>query len=255
MALKFFYGAENSATLSGADYSSGDTTGTNTAGTFDGGAAKTGSYGYSAAASTTTNVSFDASSIWPSAATPASSAGSMGFWHQATSGSPNNGIPFGMRCHGTTTPDAITFMGLTGGLLSLACLRQPNGKVTVDTTASLTAATWYFLVGRWDIANNKMTIEIYTDAGGGSTALVESVEGTGLAMSTTYLPSTAFQTFQVGLHNSAETDPMYSDHFLVSDAYDAPLQNNAFITDYANYSESTIPSFQYQSRLNPLLRM
>jgi hypothetical protein len=128
------------------------------------------------------------------------------------------------------------------------CGNAANGHALASSTAALSAGTWYFLVGRWDIPNNKMAIEIYTDAGGGSLSLVEAVEATGLALSTTYLPASAFANLQVGYHSSAESDPLYSDHFLISDVYGAPLQNNAFITDYANYSEGSLPVIMNQYR-------
>lgn len=258
MALKFFYDAENSTTLSGTDYSSGDTTGANTATTFAAGSAKTGSYGLSSAASTQTSLIYDASSIWPSAATPANSAGAMAFWMQSTTGSMNNGSAFGMRCTGASSADRIGFQGLTGAGVSLivATATGPASTLCSTTAVTMSAATWYFVVGRWDIPTGKLGIAVYTDAGGSTLAEVETpVEVTGVALSTTYLPSTAFENLVLALHSSAETNPLYTDHFLVSDNYDAPLQNNAFITDYANYSESTIKAFQYRARANPLLRM
>ena len=253
MALKFFYDAENSATLSGTDYSSGDTTGTNTAATFSGTAAKSGSYGIESAASTATNILFNAASIWPSAATPSASAGSMGLWFQMTTGSMGNALAFGIRCSGSSTSDRIGFEGLTGAKASIVCGNATNVQRT-SLAGALSAATWYFLVGRWDIANGKLAIEIYTDAGG-STTLVEAVEDTGLALSSTYLPASAFANLQTALHSASEADPMYSDHFLISDSYSAPLQNNAFITDYVNYSESATSWQQFYRRPNTLLRM
>lgn len=242
MALKFFYSAENSLTLSETDYSSGDTTGTNTGTTFSGGSAKTGVYGVESAASTLTNILFSATDIWPSAATPANSAGSFAFWLQVVSAVLGNGIIGGFRCSGTTTADRISVEGYTGNAIQITCGTTTGGaSIKIPTVAdTMPAGAWRFVVGRWDIPNGKLAIEVYSDAGGGTLTQVDAQEQTGLALSTTYLPATAFQNLRLADHSPSEDAPFYCDHFLISDLYSAPLQNNAFITAAANYSESTL---------------
>ena len=237
MALKFFWDAENSLTLSGTDYSSGDTTGTNTGTSFAAGAAKTGSYGVSCPITTTTNIAFTATNIWPSAGTPSASAGCVGFWAQPATGEFNNGQNL-FRCFGSTTGDKISIEGSLTNAVSINCESVSGGGVleVVSANNSNPAGAWRFIVGRWDIAGDKLAIEVYSDAGGGTLTPVSVVETTSLGL---VAQSTAFATLQFAMHPASDTaDDNYYDHFLISDAYAAPLQSNAFITDYANYSES-----------------
>jgi len=111
----------------------------------------------------------------------------------------------------------------------------------VSANNSNPAGAWRFIIGRWDIAGNKLAIEVYSDAGNGTLTPVSVVETTSLGL---VAQSTAFVNMQLAMHPGSDAaDVYYFDHFLVSDVYDAPLQNNAFITDYLDYTESTTASY------------
>jgi hypothetical protein len=239
MSLRFFYDAENSNNLSGTDYSSGDTTGSNANTTFLGAAGKTGAYGLTQAANTAGSITFTATNITPNAAQPNISVGAMSCWFKWLTGSLANGSVVAMRTYGANTADRLAFEGIsTGGML----FKCANGSTSAAVSANiaqgtLSAATWYYMIGRWDIPGGKLKIEMYTDAGNNSLSLVSANE-ISAALSTTYCISSAFTVINVGVHSSAEGDVFYTDHFMMADTYDAPLQENAFITNANNYSES-----------------
>lgn len=262
MALKFFWRCEGT-TLDATDdyYGSGDNTATVTGAGFtvpSATAAKIGSNGILAPASITGNAAFTATNLWPSASSPGASAGSFAFWFKVVSTwTTTDGLVLGLRCIGSTNNDAVRIQTDTvGNRISLA-LQTTGGGGTYElpvTSGTFAADTWYYVVGRWDYANDKAAIEVYTDAGGSTLAAFASASDIVTNLNP-YIPATNFATLQCGAHSATQTHEVHSDHYIVSDNYDAPLENMAFITSATQYSESPLQAFQYQSRLNPLLRM
>ena len=260
MALKFFWRCEGT-TLDGTDdyYGAGDNTATVTGAGFtvpSATAAKIGSNGILAPASITGNAAFTATNLWPSAGTPSGSAGSFAFWFKTVSAwTTTDAVVRGLRCIGSTNNDAVRIQteASANNRISLA-LQTTGGGGTYElpvTSGTFAADTWYYVVGRWDYANDKAAINVYTDAGGSTLADFASASDTGTDLNG-YIPATNFATLQCGAHSASQTQDVHSDHYIVSDNYDAPLQNMAFITSATQYSESlvVIPKFlaQYRQR-------
>lgn len=235
MALRFFWGLEaNSNTLGSNDYTVGsDSVASDGAGapTFSGTAAKVGSYGLLSSAGNG-NKYFSTSS----GTVPANRlVGSVGFWARWPSAFPTNGLAVGFRFISATAARRIEMQWLTGNQVKLRIGSTSGGNADLDTSSlSLSTNAWYFFVFRWDQPNSKRAIEVYDS----SLSLVGSVSDT----------STGFTAPEdlVGANglvfgnSSSSTATMHFDHLLISDVYDAPLQNNAFITAYGDYSESLL---------------
>ena len=239
MALKFYWRGE-SATFGAEDYSAGDTTPTGSNLTYGTDGAKIGTNGLIGAASVSSNASFTATDILANTADVDTAVGSAGYWWKQETTLGGNGLVHGFRIYSNNTTKAFDVMTTTGGKLSLWCRNVVVEALQITVPTAISADTWYFVVVRWDVPNDKMKLEIYTDAGGSTTALLDEIEATsGVAavVNSTDFGASAFTLLQWNVKASS-SGRAFSDNMMLSDNYDAPLQNNAFITDYANYSES-----------------
>lgn len=256
MALKFYWGLEaNSTTLGASDYSAGDTVAdTHTGNTFGAAGAKLGSYGLIGASGSAANTGFNAETgILTASGQIGSAVGSCGYWWQAETVFPGNNLANGFRLYRTAVANGLRVMSVTGSKLRLLAQNPGAEQVEAAPAAALSTGTWYFLVPRWDVPNDKIKLEIYEDAGGSTLSLTDEAETTtGIQ---TVLNETdfggagsAFEFIQFGVKSSGTASRIFTDNIIVCNTYDALIQNNAFITDYSQYSDSVGHPAQSRSR-------
>jgi hypothetical protein len=245
MALTFFWRAAGE-TLDGTDdYSAGDTTAT-VAGT-----AAIGSNGIEAV---------DAADYYYLNPTSiaATAEGAAAFSIQFPSAVPASGYDFGIRFRdsgGTNYMGSRTAGSSTGFAFRSAKAGATNTTTTSGVTISI--ATWYSVVLRWDFVGDLMRIEVY-DASGN----LLGTPGEDTASDTSdYEPTGPYSSsgFQIG-NISSQNIACYLRNIFVADDYAEPLEDFLNITSYTQYGvtppaggDLVLPQF-YQ-RPNTLLRM
>lgn len=249
MSNNLFWRCETETLDATHDHTLGDTiAAAGTGGSLSATAARVGTNGILSAASQVGGYTLDAAGIWPSAATPGSSAGSAAYSFQYPTAVPGSGLVNGLRAQGTTTTNQIGVE--TSGTANLR-LKIGNATTNIQlatTSAALTFGAWYGVVIRWDLANDKRCIEVYSAAG----ALIEKVEDVATDLNA-YIPAEALANIKLGIKGSNWANDIWFDNFMVDDDYDAPLQEKLTITSYTEYA--AISYVQYRTMVNPLLRM
>ena len=235
MALTFFWRCETE-TLDGThDYSAGDTTASGNASVaLSGTAAKVGSNGILVNAASK-RYSFDPASI----ITPA--GGCFGHWFNIQSSLTTGGQCF--YCRGTNSNDHVALETVSNGQRVLLKLRHStNGAVTLSTssgtvTSEMSTGSWYFIVGRWDIASDYRRIEVYDS----TLTLIQHHTDTGTDLSS-YQP---VDFIAGGLRFGDATGwggstTAYIDNIFIASNYDEAIESKANITSYTEYAGSTV---------------
>lgn len=245
MALKFYWGIEsNSDTLGAADYSAGDTVATPSNTSYGADGAKIGSYGIISAASVAANTSFDATTgILKASGDIDTAVGSCGYWWKAETTFPGNALANGLRVHSGTVGNGFRVQSLTGPKLQLIAQNPISQFAYASPTATLSANTWYFVIVRWDVPGNRMSLELYTDGGASTLAALangsnENTADVAGVLNSTDFSTSAFTTIQFGVKSSSTAVRTFTDNIIVCDTYDAKIENNAFITSYTQYSDA-----------------
>ncbi len=249
MPLTFFHNCENNANIaSPPNYSAGDTTGSLiNSGTFVSGQGRSGGYSLRAPATFNGGLSFATpGGIWPgSLSTPTNGVGSMGFSVRCATSMPVAGVGTlcAMRFKGTAVNDVIGFSYAASGSPDEIgiIVRNGSGSVSVVTTgANMAAGNYYGVVGRFDIPNDLLTIEVYNAAG---TLLDEATSTADLGA---YCPADIDQ-FAVGQKQTTHAYDVDYDNFMVASEYDAPLQSYLAIEDYRDYMAGSQLILPYRS--------
>ena len=252
MALKFYWRCE-SATFAAQDYSAGDTTPTNSNQTYGTDGAKIGTNGLIGAVSVNGSSTFDPSAILANSADIDTSVGAVGYWWKAETTFPGNGLVNGFRTYVTSTTRKMNVQSVTGSKLKFIVGNPVPESAEAAPATALSANLWYFIVARWDVPGDKIALEIYTDAGGSSLTLVDSAEttsGISAVVNSTDMGAATWGFLQFNVRADAWAQRGFTDNVILCDTYSAPIQNNAFITDYASYSEGSLPVIlnQYRQR-------
>ena len=263
MALTFFWRCEGT-TLDGTDdYTLGDSTASLiNSGAIEAAAARVGTNGLTAPASAAGGGGFNLADngIFPGTlASPSDLVCSFAFsmkWDTAVASA--SGTSAGFKFQGTAANDYIQVLTTNpGSNLTLGLRNATNGLLSLTTTGSaITADNWFGVVCRLNFATDDRKIEIYNAAG----TLVDSAEDTSTDLAS-YVPADIKTTagMILGQHSGTHAQATYFDNFIISDAYDAPLQNNLTITSATEYSEEisalTNQQPQFYRRPNTLLRM
>lgn len=249
MAITFFWRCEGT-TLDGThDYSAGDTTATASNSTISATAARLGTNGVLSPGAFLSNMQFSPASIIANYDNPAALVGSVGFSVYFVTAVQGNQLTLGFRASGASTNDAIAVETATSAEMTLV-IRDDTGNVSRITTtaANMAAGTWYGVVARWDIANDKRAIEIYDAAG----ALIDSNEDLATDLST-YVPDSNVATVVLAYKVASNANDVYFDTFVISDTYD---EVTAAMLDYTSYTQFTSIAWQqFYRRPNTLLRM
>jgi len=223
--LTLFWRCE-SETLDGThDYSAGDTTWSVQAGTptLEAGAARVGSNGFN----------FDAVDMYllDLANIYDRDIGSFGLWLKFTTASTGEFLVFRSNLGASTGSQAYRYDGL-----DIQMITNENGGAARSSFFATTGNTytpvsdWYFVVGRWDWGGSRRKIEIYNN----SMTLIDSAfsdepyhrVGVG----------TEGHIFAIRLGSYGGASAGYIDNFFISQNYDEPIQDNALITSYTEYS-------------------
>lgn len=224
-ATVFFWRAEGTALDATHDFSAGDTSATASGSvSISNTAARTGTNGILRATTTASSYDFDATSIWPSAATPANSVFSFAYSFQHQTSVAGNSLVMGLRARDGSNNDSIQVNTAASGQGAGANLILRIGNGTTATTmttdsAGMTAGNWYAVVVRVDIPNDDRKIEIYDAAG----ALLDSAEDLATDLGT-HAP-TDINLLQLGTGSATMTHDTWFDTFIISDVYAAPLEN------------------------------
>jgi len=252
MALTFFWRCEGT-TLDGThDYSGGDTSATAQNGSISltTNANRVGTYGIETTAAVLTAYQFDPTDngIFTNYTTPSSAVGSAAFSVQAPTALPQTTNVCGwMVRSATSTTDAfrVTYDDTHGFRFWIG--NDSYGDVYVRTNSiSLSTATWYGIVIRWDIPSDTMKIELYNAAGSLLSSGTQQYDNSDTPSSydlSLYVPGGSMSNtsgIRLGSVTGANTGNMYFDNFFFADAYDEPLENNLTITSYTNYSAGDV---------------
>ena len=245
MALKFYWRCE-SGTFAAQDYSAGDSTPSTSNQTYGTAGAKIGTNGLIAAVSVAGAATFDAGTIIANSSDVDTSVGAAGYWWKCETAWPPNGLVHGFRLYHTLTSKGLRVQSVTGSKLRF---RATDNVTSVDAapTATLSVGTWYFVIVRWDIPNDKIKMELYTDGGGGTLTPVtngsaEITSGVNAIISAANLGGSTWTSVQWNVHDASYGDRSFSDNAMYCDTYTAKVESNAFITDYVNYSEGSPPT-------------
>lgn len=247
MAITFFWRCEGTTFDATHDYSAGDSTPTSLGSpSIEAGAAKVGSNGISGPASATSHYAFDAASIL-------GMVGSAGFWFQAVTANPATGSAYGFQVVGADTANLIAvYASGTDEIQFRNVLSGGSNSNLTSSAANLVAGSWYGVIIRWDFttpSSSSKKLEVYDSAGNLLSGLPSELTGTDLSAS---VPA-ELATIQCGRHSSGSAVVQYADNFVISDTY---AEVTAAMLSYTSYTQfAPIQAFQYQSRLNPLLRM
>lgn len=224
MALKFFWRCEGT-TLDGThDFTGGDNAATlNSTAAINTDAAKIGTNGLDIPSST------DYAEFAVSSDDIISrSAGAVGFWFRVTTWGAGATL---FHAFGTAANDQISLS--LSGTSELLFRHRVSGvtNLTLTTTdASLTTATWYFVVIRWDDAANDRRLEIYDTAG--------SLVGTPVEdLTTAFGQQTDLITLRIGDVTGTACD-VHIDNVFIADSYSEDLPTWKDITSYTEYGVS-----------------
>ena len=246
MALKFYWRCESS-TFTGDDYSSGDNTPTDSNITYGTDGAKVGTNGMISAASVAAQSVFTASGILANSGDIDTSVGSCGYWWKAETAFPGSGLTNGFRIYYSAVGNGMYVETRSGNFLRFELANPvPESMTACEIDTALSADTWYFIVVRWDIPNDRVKLEVYTDAGGGTLNLVDSSEvtsGVSAVINSTDLGGSTWTAIQWGVKASSTAYRTFTDNIILSDVYNAPIQGNAFITTDGDYTESTATKY------------
>ena len=206
-----------------SDYSAGDTSASATGG---GAISATGALAGSNGISTV-----DGNDFWDldSATIYSGTAGSMGFLFRFPSVWPSSGDVFGPQLRNSSAGNnTISFRGDSTNRFELRIGQSGGSTLDYNLTGSYSTATTYFAVGRWDIANDKRAIEVYS-VSAGACSLLESREDT----TTDLAGASPTSLNQIRTGATTYAGVVYVDNVFVSTEYDEPLQDYCGITAFA----------------------
>ena len=243
MALRFFWRCESTSLTAGVDYSIGDTSataaGTNSASiSLHADAAKLGTSGVWCDGSLQ-YYQFDTSSTLIGQ----TAEGAVGFWIRFPDSVPGGGYDYGATFIGASASDYIKVQTASSGNMRISLSQNGGSIATISTTgANMQADTWDFVVARWDHANTRARVEVYsgtdtTPLGTGESAAVSAANSQAMAI--------ALSTgFRVG-NASSQTLDCHIDNVFVSDDYDEPLHlyGNRDITDVDSFTYTTTTKY------------
>lgn len=225
----FVWRAEGSTLDATADFTVNDNSATLSNASIAAAAACNGSSGLQSNASAVGTADFTPTTIIDNSTTPTNSHGSAAFKLKFATAVPGANQAIGFRAKGTTNNDAISVQTLASQELALEIRHATNGAIQLATTAAnLAADTCYWVVIRWDIPNDDRKIEVYNGSTG---ALIDSAQDLSTDLST-FAPASMDTTLQLGIKSASNTNASYTDNFIISDSYSAPLQNFYNITSY-----------------------
>jgi hypothetical protein len=242
--LRFYWGCE-STTLGASDHTSGfDETGSlQNSGELNASFPRLGTYAlrgpgsFNGGCSFSVDGSFKSSRLFPFrlSKNPLDTQGCVGFWSRQSTAVYSSGVQRAFRFRSASTATwSLESNFVTGGTNYAFVVGGSGGSNTLTTTGGvITANNYFFEVYRWDFPGGKLKIEIY-DA---NLVLVDSIEQISISFTATNVPPD-IESFIVGAKGGANPNPCDFDNFMVSDRYDAPLQNNALITNAAEYRMS-----------------
>lgn len=253
MALTYFWRCEDTSLDGTHDYSAGATTMTaNSSPALSATAVKIGTNGILAAAAATGKYYYCAhTSIFDY------NEGSMGGWVNWQTAYPAAGVRCAMGAFEAADAgnDYLQFRTAASEELSLA-IRKEGGTVIVKTTsgANIVAGDWYFITASWRLSDDKMRVRVYDATG--ALAGTQGDNDTDLTDLSTGIPVAADIVY-AGAGAGTNANAMYVDNVFFGSSYDDAdlFLANRNITSYTEYSTGTLPYFQYQPRVNPLLRM
>lgn len=232
MALTFFWRGENSLTLDGThDYSAGATTvSAAQSATFEATSPiKVGSYSLDYPTNTDYHY-LSTTSIWD---TGANYENSFGFWFYPTAWTAGDKI---FRFHESAAPNdyvSVEHLGTSGtGNLRLSMNEQGIGQTNVDLNdGDISLNAWYFVICRLDKGNTTARIELYDS----SMTQLDFAENA--AVTSSHMVTSINELFFGATDSGA--DPMFMDNIFIANTYAEPLEDNATITSYTNYSAGT----------------
>lgn len=240
MALTFFWRCEATALDSILDYSAGDRTGS----TINGGilstaAARVGSRGLERPASVAGGCNFTAVNIFPgNIAAPDDAVGAIAFslmYSGAVYQLTGSNI---CQFRGIGTNDYLSFSTQPGGKFGFGMRKSaPLATMAVVSTLVLLPDVWYGIIGRFDIPNDKVRLEIYDAAG----TLLEGIDWLDGDLAP-YVPldiSNGTNGWRMGFFATSWTSPIYMDNGFVGNTYDEPIQNFFTIEDFTQYNPVT----------------
>lgn len=232
MAIRFFWGCEDINLSAGVDYSAGDTSAAATGGpAISATGVKVGTNGI-VTDTFAEYYSFDCSGT--NLAQPAE--GACGFWVNFPTWPTATAANIGVALYGANASDYIVTEVATGGTIRVKSSRNGGTTATAEITTSLSAATWYFIVFRWDTANTLLKIEAYT-----GTSTTPAFSATNSSAANCMPVALASGTgVRIGNKTGTISTTTYYDNIFISDDYDEPLHlyGNRDITDIDSYTTS-----------------
>jgi hypothetical protein len=243
MALKFFWRCEGTTLdwngSTGDDFCGADNTLTllNSA-TISANAARVGTNGVRCISTSAGGTSgATPSEIWPGTTTSGNTGDTVGSFaysfRVATALDNISGIAFGLRARNAASTEEFT-VRQAGTQNLLLYLDGSAGPLSISLTGNqVVADEWMGVVVRIDVPNDKARIELYNSAG----TLVDSAQDLASDLSVRILSDVNTMSFTPC--SGAKTNTIDWDNFIISDNYDAPLQNNLTITSRSEYSESS----------------
>lgn len=249
MPLTFFHNCENNNNIvSPPNYSAGDTTGgLINSGAFVSGQGRSGGYSLRAPGTFNGGLLYGTpGGIWPgSLSSPSNGVGAIAMSMRCATSMPVAGVGtlLGMRFKGTAVNDVVGFTYAASGSPDEIGMfvRNSSGSVSVVTTgANMAAGNYYGIVGRFDIPNDLLTIEVYNAAG----TLLDAVTSTSDLGA--YCPAD-IDSFSLGQKQTSHAYDVDFDNFMVASEYDAPLQSYLAIEDYRDYLAGSQLILPYRS--------
>lgn len=246
MTVQFFWRCEGTTLDATHDYSAGDTT-----------ASATGAVSISATAALVGSngiLTVDGNDFYDFDATGINdgTVGAIGFLFRFPSAWPSSGDVFGVSLRNSSSGNnTIQFRGDSTNRFELRIGQAGGSTLDYNLIGGLSTATTYLAVGRFDIANDKRAVEVYSVSG--SVSLIEAREDTSTDLSGA-APS-GINQIRIGATTYAGV--VYIDSVMIADAYDEPLADYALYTSYTQFTPSggalVLPT--YYQRPNTLLRL
>lgn len=224
--LTFYWNMNNETLDPIHDYviNLGDTSGVSSGGTsLTATAKRVGDKGMLSPASQNGGYTFTPDYICPGWNSPSTSAGSAAIWIQYKTNVVVTSNFVGLRFRGTVTASAIQLEHAASQEFSLRIGNATTEVFLTTTAVNAVINTWYFVVIRWDLANDKRAIEVYNENG----VLIEKVEDTTTDLSAS-IPTNltgSGSSWTPGVKSSGNGNDIWFDNCFVSPNYDEPLQS------------------------------
>lgn len=157
--------------------------------------------------------------------------GEIAGWVQFKSAVPTNGNDLIVRCMNSGNSSEVSLSMGSAGEIRLQLVTSAGTATNFVSTGCGMSSTdvWYYVVGKWHIANDDRSLACYTDAGGGALTQVDLT--TDLTTDLAALAPGAFDQVRVG-SIGGHTSPLWVDNVHVSTTYGTGLENFAFITSF-----------------------